>query len=260
MLRGRRVVVVVPARDEEELVAQTVAGVPSFVDHVILVDDGSVDRTVERAVRARPDVRVVGHPRSLGVGAAIAAGHVAARRMGADVVAVMAGDGQMCPDDLAALVAPVVDGSADYVKGERFSDPSVGRVMPRGRYLGGVILGKLTALATGLPHITDSQCGFTAMGRRGLAVIDWKGLWPGYGYPNDLLGQCARAGLRVAQVPVRPVYRGEKSGVRARHVAIILGLIGRAAARRAVTPSPSALPDAHTPAPRRRAEPGAHAS
>ncbi|MBA2295687.1 MAG: glycosyltransferase, partial [Actinobacteria bacterium] len=111
MVDGKRVAVVVPAFDEELLVAETIRGIPGFVDVIVVVDDQSRDATVERA-RAAGDARVevIEHDRNEGVGGAIASGYARCRELGVDVTCVMAADNQMDPDELGALVAPVARG------------------------------------------------------------------------------------------------------------------------------------------------------
>lgn len=232
MLEGARVAVVIPARDEAAWIAGTVASVPDFVDHVVVVDDGSGDGTAALA-RAAGDARleVVAHPRSRGVGAAIAAGYRRARALGAEAVAVMAGDGQMDPRDLPAVLGPVARGEADYVKGDRLRHPDVWRVMPLQRLAGTAALAALTRRAIGLDALSDSQCGYTAISGRALDALNLAALWPGYGYPNDLLAALVAARLSIREVPVRPVYRGEASGLRPRHLVTILYLIARSAYR-----------------------------
>lgn len=232
MLRGRAVVVVIPARDEARFIGETVRGVPAWVDGIVVVDDGSRDDTARRAAAEGRPVEVVRHPTARGVGAAITAGYRRALAMGADVVAVMAGDGQMHPDDLEAVVAPIVDGSADYAKGNRLDHPDVVRTMPPQRLAASLVLSRLTALAVGIPGLRDSQSGYTAIARSAIEAVDLDGVWPGYGYPNDLLSAIVRAGLRPVDVVVRPVYRGEASGLRPWHLATIGWLLGRALVRR----------------------------
>src|SRR5262245_32094575 len=121
MFRGQTVAVVVPAFNERDKIAATIRSIPGFVDHLIVVDDGSVDGTVavarRQAARRRGAVEVLEHPANRGVGAAIATGYKRALALGAQVVAVMAGDGQMDPADLPRLLEPVVEGRADYAKG-----------------------------------------------------------------------------------------------------------------------------------------------
>jgi glycosyltransferase involved in cell wall biosynthesis len=157
---------------------------------------------------------VLQHPRNRGVGAAIATGYRRALELGVDAAAVMAGDGQMDPADLPALLQPVVDGEADYVKGNRFAHPEIWRAMPPARIVGNALLSAATRVTSGYRHVFDSQCGYTAIHRRALAALDLDALWARYGYPNDLLSRLHVAGMRVADVPVRPVYGAHwKSGI-----------------------------------------------
>ena len=108
MFRELRVAVVIPAFNEELNVARTVRDVPALVDHVLVVDDASHDRTFLEASRLRRrGLEVLRHPRNRGVGAAIATGYRRALELGVDAAVVMAGDGQMDPADLPALLEPV---------------------------------------------------------------------------------------------------------------------------------------------------------
>jgi hypothetical protein len=183
--------------------------VPGFVDHVIVVDDGSRDATAAIAQRAsrraagrggRP-IEVIVHPENRGVGAAIATGYARALALGADVTAVMAGDGQMDPADLPGLLAPIVDGTADYAKGNRFAWPGGWRQMPPVRMAGNLVLSWLTRLASGYRQLTDSQCGYTVASRRALLAIGPARMFARYGYPNDLLARWARPGRGSSTFP-----------------------------------------------------------
>ncbi len=224
MFCGRMVAVVVPALNEADKIGLTLRTVPAFVDWTIVVDDGSSDDTVRVAgATARPGsrrVEVISHPQNKGVGAALATGYARALQLGADAVAVMAGDGQMDPADLPRLLAPIVDGSADYAKGNRLAWPGGWRQMPPVRLLGSLALSWVTQLATGYRGIFDSQCGYTAVSRAALQAIGPEHLYPRYGYPNDLLARLAAVGARVVDVPVRPVYGPAwRSGLRPSRVA-----------------------------------------
>jgi glycosyltransferase involved in cell wall biosynthesis len=232
MFRGRVVAVVIPACNEADKIAATIRSVPDFVDHVIVVDDGSADATAAIARReARGEVIV--HDRNRGVGAAITTGYARALALGAHATAVMAGDGQMDPADLPALLAPVVDGQADYAKGNRFAWPGGWRTMPAARLIGGGVLSWLTRLASGYWRVGDSQCGYTVASRGALRAIG-SDLFPRYGYPNDLLAKLGAARARVVDIPVRPVYGPNwRSGLRPTRVALpIAGLLVRGFVRR----------------------------
>ena len=207
MYQGLRAAVVVPAFNEEANLAATIASIPAFIDHVLVVDDGSHDQTAAVAQQAeRPAIEVVRHHQNRGVGAAVVSGYRRALQLGCDVALVMAGDGQMDPGDVPILLAPIVAGRADYVKGNRFAYPEVFWTMPRARLIGNVALSLLTRVTSGYHRLFDSQCGFTAVTRATLLELDLDGLFPRYGYPNDLLARLRVAGARVEDVPVRPIY------------------------------------------------------
>jgi glycosyltransferase involved in cell wall biosynthesis len=255
MFRGHRIAVVVPAYNEADKIARTVRSIPGFVDHVVVVDDGSGDGTDRIALRSqRRGLEVVRHDRNRGVGAAIATGYRRAHDAGADVTAVMAGDSQMDPADLATLVGAVVNGN-DYAKGNRFAWPGVSRVMPPHRLAGNVILSLLTRVATGYRDLFDSQCGYTAANRRALGEILAGPMFERYGYPNDLLARLRVIDARVVDVPVRPVYGPEwRSGIRiARVIGPLSFVLARAFLRRLVRrlPNPrratAVLPDDRRP-------------
>lgn len=230
----------IPALNVAARIGRVLATLPTWIDRVIVVDDGSRDETSAVATQhAREGLEVLAHGVNRGVGAAIVTGYKRAIEHNADVVVVMAGDGQMDPADLPALVAPVTDGTAHYAKGNRLRHASVVRVMPPVRLAGNIALSALTRGATGLWHIGDSQCGYTAIRREALEAIDLDALWPRYGYPNDLLSALALRGLRVVDVVVRPVYEGAPSGIRWRDALVTIPrILARATQRRATHRSP----------------------
>lgn len=224
--------VVVPAYEEAAKIQSTLRAMPPEVAAIWVVDDASHDQTADlaRAV-GDPRVTVLRHDENRGVGAAIATGYRAALAAGGhpdDAFVVMAGDGQMSPGDLPALLEGLH--TADYAKGNRMHHAEVRSRMPKRRYVGSLVLSWLTSQAVRMP-VADSQCGYTAITRRACAALDLDGLWPRFGYPNDLLGQLAARDLRVQEVPIEPIYADETSHLRGWHVPRIGWLIARAAVR-----------------------------
>ncbi|MCS6857069.1 MAG: glycosyltransferase family 2 protein [Sandaracinaceae bacterium] len=215
-----RIFAIVPAWNEAEQIGRVITCIPSWVERIVVVDDGSTDGTGDQAM-AHGDERLelLTHPRRQGVGAAIESGYRFAFSHGAEVAVVMAGDGQMCPSDLESLLAPIQAGMADYVKGNRLDHPERASI-PFWRRLGGELCSAFTSMTLG-QRIRDSQCGYTAITRHAWEQISAFPLWPSYGYPNDLLVRLYRLGLRVAQVPVRPVYVKKNKGMRPWHVLLI---------------------------------------
>jgi hypothetical protein len=112
----------------------------------------------------------------------------------------------MDPLDLAGLLEPIAAGRADYVKGNRFLRPEVWRRMPPARLAGNIALSLATRVTSGYWGLFDSQCGYTAASRAALAAIARDGIFPRYGYPNDLLARLNSAGMRVVDAPVRTIY------------------------------------------------------
>ena len=207
MYQGMSIGVVIPARNEAKHLPSVLSGLPSFVDKVVVVDDGSSDGTGELAGDADV-VRLEGE----GVGSAIDNGH---RRllevMDSEFISVvMAGDGQMDPDDMESLIAPIINRQSHHSKGERLD--RAGK-MPLYRRIGTFILSILTTLACG-QTIRDPQCGYTATSSEVLESWNWERSWKGYGYPNWWLMALSENGWRISHVPVRAIYEGQKSGIR----------------------------------------------
>jgi glycosyltransferase involved in cell wall biosynthesis len=220
VLDGQRVAVVVPAHDEEKLIAETIRSIPDFVDRVLVVDDASRDGTVAAARGlGDPRVEVIEHERNLGVGAAIISGYKRALAERIDVTAVMAADAQMDPNDLETLVAPVALREVDYAKANRLFTGQAWDVIPRYRYLGNAFLSLLTKIASGYWHVADSQSGYTAISLEMLELLDLDRIYRRYGFPNDMLVHLNVWNARVRDYPSRPIYGvGERSGIRLRKV------------------------------------------
>jgi glycosyltransferase involved in cell wall biosynthesis len=216
--KEKTIAVVVPAYNEEKLIARTLETIPELVDRIIVVDDASTDRTAE-IVReiACEDSRVClsEHGVNQGVGGTIVTGYKQARGMAMDVTVVMAGDAQMDPKDLDHIVEPIAMGEADYTKGNRLFYGDAWKMIPHYRYLGNSFLSLLTKIASGYWHIADSQSGYTAISLIALRRIKLDKIYKRYGMPNDLLIKLNQHDFRVRDVHIRPVYNvGEKSGIK----------------------------------------------
>jgi len=215
--RGERIAVVIPAYNEEKLIGEVLAGIPDYVTRVYAVNDGSTDRTGTIIdAYARRDARVVPihHNPNRGVGAAITAGYKQAVEDGMDIAAVMAGDNQMDPGYLPSLLDPIVDGRADYAKGNRLISDAYRAGMSGWRSFGNSLLTFLTKVASGYWQMMDPQNGYTAISVKALKVLPLDGIYQGYGYCNNLLVWLNIYGMRVQDVAIPARYGREKSGIK----------------------------------------------
>jgi glycosyltransferase involved in cell wall biosynthesis len=229
MYRDKVIAVIVPAYNEEKLIGKVLKTIPNFIDHIVVVDDASTDRTGEVVKAHQPeDSRIVyfRHPSNEGVGGAIITGYKWARDNEISISVVMAGDAQMDPEDLPKLLDPVVEGEVDYSKGNRLFTGTAWRVIPKTRYLGNGVLSFLTKIASGYWHVADSQSGYGAVSLEVLKTIDLDRIYKRYGMPNDFLVRLNVYHFRVRDVPVNPVYGiGERSGIRIYRVVFTLSFL-----------------------------------
>jgi glycosyltransferase involved in cell wall biosynthesis len=220
MYRSVRVAVVVPAFNEEALIGTVISTMPDLVDEIVVVDDCSSDRTVEAALASGdPRVTVLRNSANTGVGGTILNGYRKALAGGCEVAVIMAGDAQMDPDYLPALLDPVVEEGYDFAKGNRFFSRSSFRGMPNHRIIGNIALSLMTRLASGYWHIFDSQNGYTAIRTRTLQQLPLDKIARGYAFENDMLVHLSMAHARVRDVPIPAVYGREVSSIRLHSVA-----------------------------------------
>ena len=210
-----RIGVVVPAYNEELLLGETVRGIPDYVSKIYVIDDCSTDGT-PRIISGLKDPRVVPlrHDVNGGVGASILDGYRMALWDGMDLVAVMAGDNQMDPAELPKLLMPVIEGKADYAKGNRLLNRGMRKGMSPWRQLGNDMLTILNKIASGYWQVSDPQNGYTVISRRALELLDLGSVYTYYGYCNDLLVKLNTFGLRTVDVPIPARYGNEKSKIR----------------------------------------------
>jgi glycosyltransferase involved in cell wall biosynthesis len=217
--RDQRIGVVVPAYNEERQIELVLGTMPDFVDSIIVVDDLSTDATAARteAWRERLGDRLtlIRHQANVGVGGAITSGHRKALEQDLDIVVVMAGDGQMDPSELPAIIEPLVSGKADFSKGNRLFSGRAWEKTPKVRYLGNAMLSMMTKFASGYWHVADSQAGYTAISKPALASLDLDRLHPRYAFENSILIQLNIRNWRVQDVAIEPRYGiGEESSMR----------------------------------------------
>lgn len=207
--------VVVPAYNEQAHIADVIGKLPRLVDDVIVVDDHSPDETYARATAAATKrVEVIRHEVNTGVGGAIITGHRRALERGADVSVVMAGDDQMDPGYLPALLDPIAERGFGFAKANRFYSMQSFAGMPRHRVFGNMVLTFLTKVSSGYWDLVDPQNGYTAITRAALEAIPLDKVAKRYDFENDLLIWLNIASIRAIDVPIPAVYGEEVSSIR----------------------------------------------
>jgi glycosyltransferase involved in cell wall biosynthesis len=227
VFENQTVCVVIPAHNEARQIKNIIDTMPNFVDAIVVVNDASTDNTsqvINACREGRDDLFLIEHEQNQGCGGALITGYKWAVERDFDVVVRMDGDGQMNPDDLPALLDPVVEGRADYSKGNRLFTGEAFQKIPKIRYFGNGFLSLFTKIASGYWNIADSQSGYTVINKKGLHAIDWDLMYKRYGQPNDILVRLNVENLKVTDVPVEPVYNiGEKSGIKIPRVIFTIG-------------------------------------
>jgi glycosyltransferase involved in cell wall biosynthesis len=197
------VVLFLPAHDEEASVAAVVRRAPSEVAghpvRCLVIDDGSTDQTAERARGAGAEVVSLG--RNHGLGAAVRRGLAEAVARDAVAVAFCDADGEYAPEELAALIEPILADRADYVVGSRFAG-DIGQMLPH-RRLGNLVLTAVLRFVSRTP-ISDGQSGYRALSRRAAARAE---IIHDYNYAQVLTIDMLAKGARYAEVPISYRFR-----------------------------------------------------
>ena len=201
-----KTLVAIPALNEEVTIKQVIAAIPhelhgSGVD-VLVVDDGSTDSTVAKALEA--GAFVVSHGRNMGLGTAFRTMLSYAREKGYHFMVTLDADGQFNPEDIPTLCRPVIDNETDFSTASRFMDPELTPKMPVLKKWGNAKVAKLVSnLANTKIH--DATCGFRVYGPKALERV---ACFSRFTYTQEVLIDIARKGLRIKEIPTK--IRGER--------------------------------------------------
>ena len=198
-----KLVVTIPALNEEKTIYQVVSGVPRDIagideTEVIVINDGSTDSTAKEALRA--GAIVVSLPGKGGLGHVFRTGLERAMRRGADIIVNIDGDGQFNPADIRKLIAPILDDNADFVTCSRFSDPALRPKMPIVKYYGNQWVTGIINWICGGTSFTDVSCGFRAFNREAAYRMT---LFGRFTYTQECFIDLFSKGLRMAEVPLK---------------------------------------------------------
>jgi glycosyltransferase involved in cell wall biosynthesis len=207
---------VIPCYRVEREIQSVLQTVPTYLKHIIVVDDASPDSTADLVTAAANEddrILLIRHPSNRGVGGAMVTGYRKALELGAQIVVKIDGDGQMDVEHLPRLLQPLVEGKADYSKGNRFRDfKSLGQ-MPFIRRVGNMGLAFLAKAATGYWHIFDPTNGYNAIRSEVLAQLPLDNVDRTYYFETSMLANLYLIGAVVKDVPMPARYQGEVSSL-----------------------------------------------
>ena len=196
MLNNKTIAVVIPALNEEKQLGEVIDSIPGFTDHIIVVDDGSTDRTVE--VAEQKGAIAISHKTNRGVGAALSTGVKAVLDMDVDIMVNIDADGQFDPADIEKLVQPILDGDADFVTASRFIDKAYKPKMPVVKYWGNRFMSRFVSRLT-RQKFYDVSCGFRAYNRETLQRLN---LFGEFTYTQETFIDLAFKEITILEVPV----------------------------------------------------------
>lgn len=214
--QGYTIAAVIPCYRVEREIQAVLATIPSYIKHIIAVDDASPDSTaavVSGCADRDGRILLVRHPANQGVGGAMVTGYHKALELGAQVVVKIDGDGQMDMEHLPRLLQPLVDGKADYTKGNRFRDFKSLQRMPFIRRVGNMGLAFLAKAATGYWHMFDPTNGFNAIRAEVLAQLPLDKIDRTYYFETSMLANLYLIGAVVKDIPMPARYQGEVSSL-----------------------------------------------
>ena len=214
------IAVVIPSFRVTEHILEVIKNIGPEVDRIYVIDDACPDKSGEFVKNHSKDkrVQVLFHDTNQGVGGAVVTGYKAALADNIDVVVKVDGDGQMDPRLILTIAKPVLEGNADYSKGNRFDSLENLFSMPRTRIFGNAVLSLWSKLSSGYWNITDPTNGFTAIHRKALEAIQLDKLRKTYFFESDLLFRLSIVNAVVMDVPMVSVYGNEKSNLKIRKV------------------------------------------
>ena len=191
-------VAIIPAYNEEVALGSIILRTLQYVDEVIIVNDGSDDKTVDVAKLAGAEI--INHATNLGKGEALKSGFSAIGD--ADVVVTIDADGQHNPDEIPSLIKPIIEDGADLVNGSRYLNGPEENT-PAYRRVGQQVLDNATNISAGI-KVTDSQSGFRAFSPAACKVFRFYDT--GFGIESEMLVDVAEAGLKIVEVPITVRY------------------------------------------------------
>ncbi len=210
------IAVVIPCYRVSKQVLGVIARIGPEVERIFVIDDACPEHSGELVEKECRDARVsvIRHSANQGVGGAMVTGYRAALEADVDIVVKVDGDGQMDPALIPHFTKALLNGQADYAKGNRFYDLESLRAMPRVRLIGNAMLSMVNKISSGYWDIMDPTNGYTAVHRTVLARLPLDKIDPGYFFESDMLVRLYTLRAVVRDVSMKSRYEDESSTLR----------------------------------------------
>jgi len=211
-----KISVVIPSYNVSKHIEEVINGLPPEISFIIVVDDCSTDATqsvLKQLAVLNSKIHIVLHDSNQGVGGAMISGYRKSLELGADISIKMDGDGQMDPTNIPKLIQPIIEGNADFSKGNRFRDFKALYSMPIVRRFGNLGLSFLIKAASGYWNIFDPTNGFTAIKKEVLEEINFDKLHKRYYFETSMIAELYFCDAIIFDVPMKALYGEEVSGL-----------------------------------------------
>ncbi|WP_422105024.1 glycosyltransferase family 2 protein [Winogradskyella sp.] len=214
MISNKKIIVVIPCYKVSEQITEVLTTIPSFVDTIIVVDDACPENSGAIAKTTHLEhLLVISHNKNKGVGGAMVTGFKKALELDCDIVVKIDGDGQMNPNHIAQLIQLIIEGKADYTKGNRFNDFKALRRMPKTRLFGNSVLSFMIKATSGYWNIMDPTNGFNAITTETIKSLRLDKISKGFFYETDMLVNLNLLDKVVKDIPIPAVYGHENSNL-----------------------------------------------
>ena len=218
----QQIAAVLPCYKSKDQVLDVLARMPDMVSHIYCIDDACPEGTGKKVEEECTDTRVqvLYHPTNKGVGGAVKTGFIQAQTDGADIIVKIDSDGQMDPSLLGKFIDPIIQGRADYTKGNRFFNPRSLRAMPNIRLFGNAVLSFMNKFSSGYWHLFDPNNGYVAIHAKILALLPLDSIADRYFFETDMLFRLNTVRAVVLDIPMPAQYGDETSNL---HIHQVLG-------------------------------------
>ena len=214
MIKNKKIAAVIPSYKVSSHIKKVITTLPDFIDTVIVIDDKCPQESGNLIQLLNiPKVIVIFHKENLGVGGAVITGYKKAIELDSDIIVKIDGDGQMNPEYIKKLIQPILNDTADYTKGNRFSDFEALKKMPKIRLFGNSALSFLVKSCSGYWNIMDPTNGFTAINKTAILGLNLNTLSKRYFFESDILINLNIENVVVKDIPLPSIYKDEESSL-----------------------------------------------